>query len=61
MEMIKVQQAPPLLFCGMPKENLGQLFDNNEFKAQAYEMATILREVYGFALPPLFQRLANLV
>ena len=61
VEMIKVQHAPPLLFCGMPKENLGQLFDNNEFKAQAYEMATILHEVYGFALPPLFQRLANLV
>ena len=36
----------------MPKENLGQLFDNNEFKAQAYEMATILREVYSFAFTP---------
>ena len=50
--MIKVAHTSPLLFCDMPKENLGQFLDNNEFKAQAYEMATILREVYGFAFTP---------
>ena len=48
-ETIRIERT---FLCDMPKENLGQLFDNNELKAQAYEMATILREVYGFAFTP---------
>jgi hypothetical protein len=51
-ETIKVEDTPPPLFCVMPKENLGQSLNDSGVKAQAYEMAAILREVYGFAFTP---------
>ena len=49
---IKVEDTPLPLFCAMPKENLGQPLNDSKVKAQPYETATILREVYGFVLTP---------
>jgi len=52
--LTKVEYTPPPFFGAVPEENLGQSqsLNNSEVKAQAYEMATILREVYGFAFNP---------